>query len=78
MASNKVPSRLWDICTKWSSDVRNKTSSNKFVLDGRTPYEAVLGHTPDISSLATFNFYEPVWYIEQTEDFPNPKRKLER
>jgi len=76
IAANKVPTRLWDFCVKWSSDVRNKTSNNKFLLDGRTPYEAVLGHTPDISSLATFNFYEPVWYIDQTEDFPKPRRKL--
>jgi hypothetical protein len=78
MAANKVPARLWDFCVKWSSDVRNKTSSNRFELDGRTPYEAVLGHTPDISSLTTFNFYEPVWYLEQTEEFPKPRRKMGR
>jgi hypothetical protein len=78
MAANKVPHRLWDFCIKWSSDVRNKTSSNRFVLDGRTPYEAVLGHTPDISSISTFNFYEPIWYLEQTEEFPKPRRMLGR
>ncbi|MFN9979733.1 MAG: hypothetical protein ACK53Y_07460, partial [bacterium] len=53
-------------------------SSNRFILDGRTPYEAVLGHTPDISSLATFSFYEPVWFIDQTEEFPKPRRKIGR
>jgi len=37
-----------------------------------------MGHTPDISSLATFNFYEPVWYIDQTAEFPKPRRKLGR
>ncbi len=37
-----------------------------------------MGHTLDISSLATFNFYEPVWYIDQTSEFPKPKRKLGR
>jgi hypothetical protein len=78
MVSNKVPARLWDFCVKWSSDIRNKTSSNRFILEGRTPYEAVLGNTPDISSLAIFNFYEPVWYIEQNSEFPHPKRKLGR
>jgi len=78
MVANKVPGRLWDFCVKWSSDVRNRTSSSRFILDGRTPYEAVMGHTPDISSLATFNFYEPVWYIDQTAEFPHPKRKLGR
>ena len=78
MSANRVPARLRDFCVKWSSDVRNKTSSNRFVLEGRTPYEAVLGHIPDISSLTTFNFYDPVWYIEQKEGFPNPKRRMGR
>jgi hypothetical protein len=71
MAANKVPQRLWDFCVKWSSDVPNKTASNRFILDGRTPYDAVHGHTPDISSIATFNFYEPVWYLDQNEQFQN-------
>jgi hypothetical protein len=78
MAANKVPTRLWDFCVKWSSDIRNKTSSNRFILDGRTPYEAVLGHTSNISLLATFSFYEPVWFIDQTEEFPKPRRKIGR
>jgi hypothetical protein len=78
MIAKKVPARLWDFCVKWSCDLRNKTASNRFILDGRTPYEAVMGSTPDILSLATFNFYEPVWYIDQTAEFPQPKRKLGR
>jgi hypothetical protein len=78
LLSSKAPAKLWDFCVKWSSDIRNKTSSNKFELDGRTPHEAVLGHTPDISSLVSFKFYEPVWYLEQTEEFPKPRRKLGR
>jgi hypothetical protein len=38
----------------------------------------VHGHTPDISSIATFNFYEPVWYYDQIAKYPQPKRKLAR
>jgi hypothetical protein len=38
----------------------------------------VHGHTPDISSIASFNFYEPLWYLEQTAEFPKPKKKLAR
>ena len=78
MAACKVPIRLWDFCSKWSSDVRNKTVNNRFSLEGRTPYEAIHGHTPDISSLANFNFYEPVWYYDQVAEYPKPKRKLGR
>jgi hypothetical protein len=78
MDAYKVPRRLWDFCVKWSSDVRNKTVNNRFSLEGRTPYEVVHGHTPDISSIATFNFYEPVWYYDQIAKYPQPKRKLAR
>jgi len=78
MASSQVPERLWDFCAKWSSDVRNKTSSNRYALEGRTPYEAIHGHTPDISSIVAFNFYEPVWYYDQQAEYPKPKRKLAR
>ncbi len=77
MKANKVPKRLWSYCAKWSCDVRNKTSSNLFALEGRTPYEAIYNHTPDISSLCEFDFYEPVWYYEPNE-FPEDKRILGR
>lgn len=33
-------------------------------MEGRTPYEAIYGHTPDISSLCDFDFYEPVWFYD--------------
>jgi hypothetical protein len=35
-----------------------------------------MGHTPDISSLLPFDFYEPIWYYDQMADFPMPKRKI--
>jgi hypothetical protein len=44
-------------------------------MEGRTPWEVVLGRTPDISTLAEYDFYEPVWYYD-TEDFPELKRRL--
>jgi len=37
MKSWNVPKRLWNYCVKWSCDVRNKTASNLFALEGRTP-----------------------------------------
>jgi len=78
MASDKVPERLWDFCAKWSTDIRNKTAGNRYALEGRTPYEVVHGHTPDISSLVAFTFYEPVWYYDPVAEYPKPKRKLAR
>jgi len=77
MKARNVPLRLWDFCCRWSCDVRSRTASNSFALEGRTPYEVVMGHTPDISSLAEFDFYEPVWYYE-SNNFPEPKRLISR
>jgi len=66
MVGKQVPQRLWDFCTKWCCEIRNKTAGNIFELNYRTPYEATLGDTPDISSLAAFDFYDLVWYHEET------------
>jgi hypothetical protein len=78
MKARNVPQKLWDFCCRWSCDVRSKTVSNNFMLEGRTPYEIVLGTTPDISSLIDYDFYEPVWYYDEVSTFPAPKRLLAR
>jgi hypothetical protein len=75
MTSKSVPLRLWDLCCRWSCEVRNKSAGNLYQLEGRTPYEAVMQNTPDISSLLPYDFYDYVWYYDQTADFPEPKRK---
>jgi hypothetical protein len=77
MKARNVPLRLWDFCCKWTCAIRACTASNSFALEGRSPWEVVMGNTPDISSLSEFNFYEPVWYYEPG-DFPEPKRHLAR
>jgi hypothetical protein len=46
-------------------------------MEGRTPWEIVHGYTPDTSSLAEFDFYEPIWYYD-SGDFPEPKKRLGR
>jgi len=78
MTSRKVPQHLWDFCCRWSCEVRNKSAGSLYQLEGRTPFEAVMGNTPDISSLVPHDFYEYVWYYDQTAEFPAPKRKLGR
>jgi hypothetical protein len=76
MHSRNVPQSLWDFCVKWSCDVRAKSAHKSFDLDGRTPYEVVMGDTPDISSLMDYDFYEPIWYYDEISQFPEPKRKM--
>jgi hypothetical protein len=73
MKTRNVPQKLWDFCCKWSCDVHSKTASGNFILEGRTPYEIVMGDTPDISSLTGYDFYEPVWYYDKISSFPAPK-----
>jgi len=75
MTSKLVPQRLWDFCAKRVCEIRNKTAGNIAVLEERTPYEATLGNTPDISSLLPFDFYDPIWYYDETSSFPEPQRK---
>ena len=40
---------------------------------GRTPYEEVTGDTPDISEYLDFDFYDPVYFIQQTGDDETPR-----
>ncbi len=63
---------------KWACEIRNKSASNIYGLEDRTPYEATLGNTPDISSLTPFDFYDIVWYYDETASFPEPKLRLGR
>jgi hypothetical protein len=48
MKARNVPQRLWDFRSKWSCVVRSKTTNNHPYLEGRTPFEAITGNTPDI------------------------------
>lgn len=78
MIAKQVPQRLWDFCSKWACEVKNKTAGSIYALDDRTPYEATLGNTPDISSLVPFDFYDIIWYHEETVSFPEPTLKIGR
>ena len=70
--------RLWDFCCKWVCEIKTKTSSYHYAVEDRTPFEATLGNTPDISSLLPFDFYDVVWYHKETASFPEPRLKVGR
>jgi hypothetical protein len=65
------PSRLWDDCFELLALQRNHTASAIYSLMGQVPETVVSGLTPDISNLAEFGWYDPVWYVnyKQDEDF---------
>ena len=41
--------------------------------EGRTPHEAVVHETPDISEYLDFDFYDPIWYLDRPSSPNNVK-----
>ena len=78
MRMTGAPRRLWSYALKWCTHVRQLTASDIPELDGRTPFEHVVGSTPDISPLAMLQFYQPVYYRTPTSQFPFEKKLIGR
>ena len=73
-----APRRTWSYALKWVASVRQLTASDIPELNGRTPFEHVLGSTPDISPMALFDFYQPVYYYTPSHDFPHERKCIGR
>jgi hypothetical protein len=56
------PRRLWTYGVPWVCAIMRMTASYAGQLQGRTPIEAVMGETPDISEYLDFGFYDWVWF----------------
>jgi hypothetical protein len=77
MSKTGAPKRLWDFCTQYQCKLRNVIAHSHYKLQGRTPYEMVVGRTPDISEYLDFQWYETIWYLDHDANFPaEDKRKL--
>jgi hypothetical protein len=77
MHRTNSPLCLWDFCTKYTIELRNRIARPLPQLHGRTPYEVITGNTPDISEFLEFTWYQPVWYYESTT-FPAQTKHLAR
>jgi len=77
MNKTGTPLRLWDFCTQYVAELRTLTAQPLFSLHGRTPYELVTGNTPDISEYISFSWYQPVYYLDNT-NFPEEKERIGR
>lgn len=66
----RLPAQLWDFCVYYVAHLRNHIVRPLSTLNRRTPYELVMGNTPDISELLEFEWYQPIWYYEPSE-FPH-------
>ena len=75
MQSTNTPIRLWDMAYIHAAAITSITASNHVDSLHRTPFEHVMGYTPDISEYSSFNWYAWVWYWDPGE---MQKQKLGR
>jgi len=59
MRQQGIPRRLWDYSLVWASEIINQMAWGP---DWQTPYEEIMGNTPDISKWLDFQFYNWCWY----------------
>ena len=78
LQSSGTPMRTWSYCMQWVTDVRQFTASSHPDLNGRTPFEHVVGSTPDISPLAMFDYWQLVYFYTPTPEFPREKKTIGR
>jgi len=62
------PASLWLLCLLYCCAVLNSVAHEK--PHWHTPLEALTGHTPDISALLQFSFWQPVYFAQDTK-FPS-------
>ncbi len=49
MGRTNTPSQLWDFCCQYTAELQNRLARPLPWLQGRTPYEIMMGDTPDVS-----------------------------
>jgi hypothetical protein len=65
MMKTNTPIRLWCFCYEYAADVLSLCASGRFELKGRTPYEAVMHYTPDISEYTSYTWFQWCWYYDE-------------
>ena len=58
------PRALWNYGIPHFAKLMQLTALNTAYLDGQTPFDKLLGETPDISEYLDFGWYDWVWYKE--------------
>ena len=67
MGLTNTPTKFWDYCWEYFSEIKSNTATKNIYLNDRTPFEGVMGFTPDISELVRYAWYQVVWYHEPVE-----------
>ena len=76
MSKYLIPKRFWDYVGLYVCDIHNLTASA--MLDYKTPKKVITGNTPDISEYTEFHLYQPCYYFNSADTFPNDKECLGR
>ena len=66
MQRTNTPIRLWCYCYEYTADILSLCATGRYDLKGRTPYEAVLNYTPDISEFVTFGWFQWCYYFNES------------
>ena len=77
MNRSGAPANCWLLCLIYVCYLLNHISWA--ALDGKIPFFALTGITPDISIILLFTFYQPVFYATSDQNFPsawNPENYL--
>ena len=67
MKKTNTPVRLWDYCWEYVTALKVLTATRHFMLDERTPFEKVYGHTPNITEYIQYRWYEWIWFYDIIE-----------
>ena len=66
-----APPRLWCFAVDYTMDIWNHLANR--ALEWRTPIEKLNGHTPDISKVKFFGFYDHIKYLDSDVKFPGSR-----
>ena len=76
MVRRNVPLRLWCYSLEYACDLSSMMVPPMYRNNGRSGYEIVHGHTPDISEYVEFEFYEYCWYWDTPQSYPHEKKQF--
>ena len=82
LAESNSPMVFWDYCVERRVQIMNLTARGTHKLGGMNPYTALLGEHGDLSNIASYGWFEWVYYLEDRKasvaQFPNQVAKLGR
>ena len=76
MDHTNAPPASWYYAALYAANIANHIAYTS--LQWRTLIEKAFGVTPDISALLQFAFYEPVYYYDTDQPFPNSRELFGR